>query len=157
MMPSTPALRREIRAPSLVDHPGWPVSLTTGANRATGPFRARLRGGVAPRRRRLRREFRVAARVLGACAGLGLLWWGAADLGRPERARQEAGISDRPERLSSARPSDSTLAPMPRASLSLEPIGEETRASRSPLLVQPAGFVLPDDGSEDLSHAHSGG
>jgi hypothetical protein len=122
-----PAVRptREARRPS---------ASATARVRASGPLR---------RRRRLRREVRLAGLVLSAVAPLALA---AIMLASPGPVVVESNIS--PAGIAAVRP--------PTVRLSIESPGVDAEPEAESPVVLP-GYLLPDDGTGSEGAAHAGG
>lgn len=111
-----------------------------------------LRRNSPRRRRRLRREVRVAALTGLFCvpvAGLLLTFW-------PSESRSQMSASARAASLPSV--SETTRTPeLPPArslvTISLEPSAEDRFPEFQHPVVRPAGFLLPDLGPEEPAHA----
>lgn len=105
--------------------------------------RARRPAGPRRRRRRLRREFRVAGSALAFALPMAwafLTCWG----GQPDAPSLPMG----PTRVQAAEV-------RPVATLTVEPaLATYPQDSEAPI-VRPAGYLLPDDGSEGVAHAGS--
>jgi hypothetical protein len=131
-----------IQVPSLPARQAFAGPSSMGARRRSSPRR----------RRRLRREVRVAALALLFCvpiAGLSLTFW-------PSESRSETPASS----LAASLPILPETGRMPEGptarslvTISLEPAAGDRLPEFEPPVVRPAGFLLPDLGSEDPAHA----
>jgi hypothetical protein len=121
------------------------------SQRPTKAVHSRFHARVQPRKRRLKREVRWVGTAM--LCGMPLLWGASLIFG-----------GDSPRAASSARSTDAVanptaaafhLADPPVVSISLEPAGTpHTEESDAPV-VRPAGYILPEDGSEEAIHEGS--
>jgi hypothetical protein len=132
--------------PILIQVPAFPAP----TSRSAWP-RVRARAATSPqRRRRLRREVRVAAYALMLAAPLvsAPVWI------RGEWSSTVPGAA-RPEPAPAAEGTDRAVAHHPPViSISIEPAAGVTGTEAEPPVVFP-GYLLPDDDSEEPAHAGS--
>ena len=137
----TPTTLVLIRVPALPVEPK-PSHLHASV-RSPGPIR---------RRRRLRREVRVAALALlfsVPMVGVSLKFWPSSSVPEASSPTLVASIpagSDRDQ-------TQEDLPVRPWVTISLEPAAGERVPEFQPPVVRPAGFLLPDHGSEEPAHA----
>lgn len=93
-------------------------------------------------RRRLRKEVRLVGSILLAAVTTTFGVIGLTQGLQPSSPSRGAGSSD-------------GIDDAPVISLSLEPIGGSSSMEVAAPVVRPAGYVLPDDGTEEGSHAGS--
>jgi hypothetical protein len=147
--PTTSSQRTSDRpvVPILIQVPALPALMSPSARPSL-----RVRAATSPhrRRRRLRREVRVAAYAMMLAAPLvsAPLWiWGEWSSTAPRAAR--------PEPACAADGKDLAVAHHPPViSISIEPATGVTGAEAEPPVVFP-GYLLPDDDSEEPAHAGS--
>lgn len=112
------------------------------------------RARLGRRRRRLRREVRVAALALSFSVpmiALLLRFWPSAPA-----AIDPWPMPDAPRSVAFSAPSEPDPGPQalrPLVSISLEPASGDRISDFEVPEVRPAGFLLPDDGSEEPAHA----
>ena len=144
--PRTPRVTSRPAVPVLIQVPAVP-SLERASRRAT----ARLQRRPAARRRRLRREVRMAGYTLMMTAPLilaSLLLWG----GRP--AVSMAATRPVGDCVSDDGRADLAAARPPAISISIESATLSPCSEAEPPVVLP-GYLLPDDHCEEPAHAGS--
>jgi hypothetical protein len=112
--------------------------------------------GVPARRRRLRREVRVAGSALLFCVPMafGLLTFWGPPRSSAGASAPSASIAASPAVAPQAESAARREASPPLATISFEPLVEPTRPEDPKVpVVRPAGYLLPDDGPEESAHA----